>query len=230
MKNIFIIVLLLSMIGCGKNQEYSTKEIVFESKQLNINIAYPEFDLSNKDTNSKINNEIYKVVLPDIEGVNSEETLLKVLKQQLSDDSQYNSDIQYKLDSKYSVGIGADITSVIIEKYEYFGGAHPNTYIVVRNFDSKGKILNFDDIIKDKASFMKLVKKGFCQLRSLPLDATMEQTGLYVDLDNLPEPIIAFDMNKIKVIYNPYEIAAYGMGRTEIEFEINKLSELLHKR
>ena len=122
---------------------------------------------------------------------------------------------------------GVTVYTALIDYYE--GGAHGINQKLTMNFDnSTGKMLTLDDIFVP----------GFeTALNRLLLQKLMEETDTK-DIDNLrdkgylysmdmfaPENFI-LDEDGITFIYNPYEIAPYEKGMTELTLDYNELKEI----
>jgi Deacetylase PdaC/Protein of unknown function (DUF3298) len=124
--------------------------------------------------------------------------------------------------------------SISIEQqcYIYSGGAHPNseTRLLVFN-TSNGKMITLKEIVKDSVAFMKIVEENLRKVREIPANQSLHEAGFLFDeiLVALPQPIdYCLTAKGLKIIYNPYEIAAYAMGPTEMEIPISALEKVLN--
>lgn len=118
----------------------------------------------------------------------------------------------------------------IIDLDIYEGGAHGIRQQLVMNFDEKtGKRITYDDLFVEGYSYT---------LRELLLDELKRQTDTNT-LDELHEKdyLLTMDIyppqnfilgdDEITFIYNPYEIAPYVKGNTELTLSYSKLSKIL---
>ena len=123
-----------------------------------------------------------------------------------------------------------DCLIYIIDLDMYEGGAHGIRQQLVMNFDAKtGKQITYDDIFVQGYSY---------RLREMLLDELKKQTDTNT-LDELhakdylltmdiyaPQNFIVGD-DEITFIYNPYEIAPFTKGNTELTLSYSKMKEIL---
>ncbi len=123
-----------------------------------------------------------------------------------------------------------DCLVYIIDLDMYEGGAHGIRQQLVMNFDAKtGRQITYDDLFAQGYSY---------RLREMLLDELKRQTETN-SLDELhakdylltmdiyaPQNFILGD-DEITFIYNPYEIAPYAKGNTELTLSYGKLKEIM---
>jgi hypothetical protein len=105
--------------------------------------------------------------------------------------------------------------------YSFAGGAHPNSSITAFNFDvATGRRLTTADIFTDPSALLPIVEKKF---KAHWAEVLTEAGGDYqkagFDFANnkftLPQNILIGD-KEVTFSYNPYEVAPYVMGPTDI--------------
>ena len=125
---------------------------------------------------------------------------------------------------------GTTVYTAIVDYYE--GGAHGINQRLVMNFDNKtGKLLTLGDVFVP----------GFeGRLNEMLLEALIEKTGskdvndlrdkgyLYL-MDIFAPENFALDEKSMTFTYNPYEIAPYAMGMTELELPYDELEDIMRK-
>ncbi|MCB9081627.1 MAG: DUF3298 and DUF4163 domain-containing protein [Lewinellaceae bacterium] len=113
----------------------------------------------------------------------------------------------------YSSG---EVLSVELDNYSYTGGAHPNSYSSLLNFDPKtGKLFQLTDFITDMEKFKQLAEKSFRAVRELDPNATLNEQGFFWDGDFQLPANFAIQQNGIYLYYNTYEVGPYVVGPTE---------------
>lgn len=122
------------------------------------------------------------------------------------------------------------IVSITMGAYSYAGGAHPNSYVSVLNFELKtGRTLAWDDFITDKKSFEKLVETAFKKARELPKNADLSEEGFFWgEKFELPTNF-ELQQEGIYFWYNPFEVGAYALGPTDFTISYADLGKLVNK-
>ncbi len=138
---------------------------------------------------------------------------------------------EYKYEVTTETKAGKDGCMVYIINLDmYEGGAHGISQQLVMNFDAKtGRQLKYDDIFVQGHEF---------RLREMLLDELKKQTDTNT-LDELhakdylltmdiyaPQNFILGD-DEVTFIYNPYEIAPYAKGNTELTLSYSKLKDIM---
>lgn len=110
----------------------------------------------------------------------------------------------------------AKALSVALNAYSYTGGAHPNIFLDLINFDlSNGKKLNLGDIFSDEERLKALVERKFREVREIGPSISITEAGFFWgDAFSLPQNF-ALQEDGVYFHYNPYEAAAYALGSTE---------------
>lgn len=122
------------------------------------------------------------------------------------------------------------VAAVSIGTYSYAGGAHPNSYITIFNFDlQNGRVLDWADVVTDIGAVKKLAEKKFKTARELPAKADLQEEGYFWG-----EPFalpLNFELQEegIYCWYNPYEAASYSEGPTDFLLTFEELGKLVKK-
>lgn len=134
-----------------------------------------------------------------------------------------NSEIKFQTESTVSLSISYFI---------FTGGAHPNSFTRLIVFDkSTGNSLPLSSFFKTgfEDDLNKKIDLAFRKLKGLsPADNLQDKGGLF-------ENKITFNNNfavsgsDIEFYYNPYEIAPYVEGSTELKIPISELKNILKK-
>jgi len=123
-----------------------------------------------------------------------------------------------------------------IERYVYMGGAHGLETRNYYNFDlNSGKTLSESDLFKSnyEAELSEIIKKRIVE-ESKEMKETketepilsLEDTDFWADSIK-PNGNFYITDESINYVFNPYEIAPYYMGQTEVTIPFNRLKNIL---
>jgi Deacetylase PdaC/Protein of unknown function (DUF3298) len=121
------------------------------------------------------------------------------------------------------------LVSVEMATFSFTGGAHGNYGSALNTFLlSNGKSVQLTDIVQDTAALRPLLEKAFVAVKG-------EEGGETYSLDELvfPENLpLSMPMQwcvvkeGLRVTYNPYEVAPYAVGQTDIVLTWEQLGNL----
>lgn len=135
---------------------------------------------------------------------------------------EINSDILYQ-DSLF--------ISVATTIYSYTGGAHPNSVQVYRSYDLRtGKPITLDQILIPgyERELNAAGEIEFRMTKEIPPDITLKERGYWFEEGQFSLNQNFAIINKSLVFYfNPYEIAPYSMGPTELELKLTDYAQLI---
>ena len=131
-------------------------------------------------------------------------------------------------DQKIGVVFNRD-NMVILSSYtfDYSGGAHPNhgtTFFCV-DVENKKRLSLSDILIIDSAKISSILEKVFRKERKMP--ASDKLNTLLFENYILPNENFYFNKMGIVFYYNPYEIAPYAYGTTELFIPFTSLAPFL---
>lgn len=120
--------------------------------------------------------------------------------------------------------------SISMENYGYTGGAHPNSNMVLLNFDlSTGKPLELSALISDMQAMKRLAERAFRESRDLSPDADLNEAGFFGDNGFQLPANFGITPEGLYFYYNSYEIAAYAAGPTDFVLAWKDLGDLVRK-
>ena len=142
--------------------------------------------------------------------------------------------------SSWSMEINSDIIyqdssfiSVASTIYSYTGGAHPNSYQVYRSFDLEtGNPITLADILMPgfEDELNQAAEIEFRMLKEIPPSEELKDKGYFFEGGNFVLNDNFAIINKSLVFYfNPYEIAPYAVGPTELELKLTDYINLLNE-
>ena len=127
-----------------------------------------------------------------------------------------------------------NIFSIDFMEYSYTGGAHPNSFVVFKNYNlSNGEEITLDEIISpDKQTELtKVGEAEFRKLKDLTSEADLGEAGFWFENKefSLNDNFLITDSSLV-FYYNSYEITAYAFGPTELTIPYSKIEPLIGER
>ncbi len=124
-------------------------------------------------------------------------------------DMSHNWSVETFVDT---VNILSKVIAMQYTESTYLGGAHPNTFTSLLNFDRKtGKTILLKDLIKDEKSFLAIAESEFRKNQELKPEDSFE--GYFFENGTYALPLnYAISREGLELFYNPYEVASYAQG------------------
>ena len=140
--------------------------------------------------------------------------------------------------SSWSMEITSDIIyqdsafiSVATTIYSYTGGAHPNAYQVYRSYDlQNGQPLTLKDILKTgyEKPLNEAAEIEFRMLKEIPPSEALKEKGYFFENGSFAlNDNFAIIYKSLIFYFNPYEIAPYANGPTELELKLTDYVDLI---
>jgi hypothetical protein len=129
----------------------------------------------------------------------------------------------------------SQIFSYGISHFVDFGGAHPNRTRLFYNFDLKtGNVIFEEDIFKDgfTAELTEILKQKLSEdlsEQNINRENSLNITDYFVD-EIKPNHNFYINDESICYVFNPYEIAPYYIGETEINLPYSMIKHLLKQQ
>ena len=120
-----------------------------------------------------------------------------------------------------------DLVCVKMFSESYMGGAHGSISLSYITFDTiSGSYINVFDRIDNKELFILLAEQKFRKKRNLTSDDDLEKAGFWFQDSKFVLPAnIGISDNGYLLHYNPYEVAPYSMGPTDIIINFDELKK-----
>lgn len=192
-----------------------------EDSSTIVEITYPKlFGLQNRSVEDRINTFFEEEFFKSLEFFEEFVTMLDSF-----------PTIEYEYGMYFSFETGFDIKlmnesflSIVLNHYEFTGGAHGNFYSVGYTIDLKsGNLLTLEDILHPN-SMDEII--SLCEEKILEAYAaeTLTDAGLFEDNLELNFEQDFFVINDALVIqFDPYEIAPFSMGNIEIILPLKEI-------
>ncbi len=203
-----------------------------------IKIEYIELkNLPNISAMEKINSKIQKELLRPI-GREKNNNNFDVLMQNFIDEyknfkkefpeSHQEWEIERRVDNNFK---DDNILSCTFSEYSYLGGAHPNTFLTLTNFNLKsGEIINLPDILIDgyPDELNDIAEPIFRKEKELTEDINLTEAGFWFNNDKFSvNNNFSIGKDGLKFVYNNYEITAYAYGPTELFVPYKSIKKLI---
>jgi hypothetical protein len=124
-----------------------------------------------------------------------------------------------------------NILSCTFSEYSYLGGAHPNTFLTLTNFNLKsGEIIDLPDILIDgyPDELNNIAEPIFRKEKELTVDINLTEAGFWFDDDKFSvSNNFAIGKDGLTFFYNSYEITAYAYGPTELFIPYKSIKKLI---
>lgn len=220
-------------------QEYQSKKCLNDSICAEIKLQYPVF--SGASTAERLNDSIEVALYM---AANAERTLplpaaLDSAAAQLFATLKNDYDQGFVMGMSYTIDLKSEVmlqtnklVSLQMDGYTFSGGAHGYYYTVLNTFDlATAGSLRLSDLVSDTTALRPLLERAFVDDHEEDIpNVTLKD--LLLD----PEQPLALPLNYcivpsgIRFIYNPYEVAPYAIGQTDITLSWQLLGPLADKK
>lgn len=221
--------------------ELKARKCVVDTQCAEIRLVFPVVsggkDAAVRSINDTIGAFVRMVVggepsMPISQAVDSAVTNLHLmLEDQLSIVPDYSMGFVHELTSKNLLQ-NSRIISFELSSYSFTGGAHGNYGSALFTFRlNDGSLVQLTDIVQDTASLRPLLEAGFVESKRAQTGETYELADLvFPESIPLPMPLQWCIVREgVRFTYNPYEVAAYAVGQTDIVLTWEKLGSLADK-
>ena len=124
----------------------------------------------------------------------------------------------------------AGVFSLRLEETADTGGAHPNSAVILRSFRiPEGTRLDLTDLFtsRARAEFHALAERRLREVRGIPSGVSLRDAGFLLgDGELRVGDNFAITEDGLIVAFDPYEIAPYSMGPTELVLTAEELQPL----
>lgn len=199
-----------------------------------VKIQYLQYDSLADGPRQAINTSIRSQVLEAIAGqMEQEVATLDQAAQAFIDDYEEYASVDFAMPwtlEAYSEVLRADDHWFVlaVDTYVFTGGAHPNSFRMILNYDLKtGRLFSLDEVIKDKRAFSAVAEAIFRKEKGIQQDTPLEQAGFFMEDFKLATQF-ALRPAGLLLFYNTYEIAPYVVGVTEFEIPYEQIQGMIH--
>lgn len=115
----------------------------------------------------------------------------------------------------------------------YTGGAHPSYSAVLSTYDlSTGKSVGLSNVVNDTTALRPMLEKGFLAAKKEnPSDTIKLSDLLFPEIKQLPVSAnFCIVPEGVRFLYNPYEVAPWAVGPTDITLTWEQLGRLADRK
>lgn len=224
---------------------YLDKDTAKGSLSVNIDVEIPvEFVDSSvlKSIRSTIISNLFgidyvKVANDSVVKVYAQELLTDYLKENQPSDNKSDNENLYSYNNEHIIsGFSLQSDKIIyvygIERYAYMGGDHDLETRNYFNFDLKtGKLITETDLFNEnyQSELSKLIKARIIEEgKEYKDENNSEIIKSLEDIDSIKSNGNFYITDEsINYVFNPYEIAPYNMGQTQVTLPFNRLKNIL---
>ncbi len=256
MKMKFICSLMIAFIiiaSCSQTKDYSKISYKYDEQNFQygncdtidfecVEVKIKTIELAD-DTSPEIKDSIEKKVKDFILSATVGETGYKSLEELRDSLIENYKSIRIEIpDMRVGYGLERNIKvetdtlgifAVEFFEYSFYGGAHPNTSTTFSNINlENGKEIKLDEILSDgfENEINKIGERNFRQVKQLKPDEDLQEAGFWFDENGFRlNNNFLITKKGLKFFFNPYEIAPYALGVTELLIEYSELMNLINK-
>lgn len=250
--NIVTVIFLISIISCSQknsdenNIKYSMKKFdrIFTNPDTTLKnyarvvFEYPEIiKASNQLVKDSITSYIKTTFLANFTGNEKAKTLDEMTDNLFGNFKRFvekfrDSRQSWEIEGTASIIYNKNsIVSIQTDINSYLGGVHPNELVLYANFNSvNGKRINLFDLFKDEniSELNSISEKIFRKDKKLGPEANLEEAGFWFkDNKFILNENFGIKDDGLVFYFNPYEIAPYSMGSTEIFIPYDEIKNLI---
>jgi inhibitor of cysteine peptidase len=195
---------------------YENKKIYSDDQKLLTNIQYPHFSMTDKAVAEKLN----AVIMADVNTAQKEAQDNLKFYEGSESPNRYETYFNYRI--VYQKG---DILSVVLNDYQYYGGAHGSDRQISHTFDLKtGVEYSLADLMKSGSGYQDYINK--CVKADIVKDG-LEDAQL-VKFESIADDQSYYLSDKGLVVYfQQYEYFPYAAGIVEFTLPYADLAEYL---
>ncbi|MBN1620345.1 DUF3298 and DUF4163 domain-containing protein [candidate division WOR-3 bacterium] len=138
----------------------------------------------------------------------------------------------WEFEMKMQVSLNeSGVFSLSLNFYEFTGGAHPNSWTQFLNFDLEtGKPLRLEEIFtrSEIKELNERAEKIFRETYDIDPETSLDEAGYWFDNDKFSlNTNFLVQKKSLVFIFNPYEIAPYVAGPSEVEIPYSQIEDLI---
>ncbi len=253
MKKLFVALLIgLFLFSCNKksSEQISIEQVSLQKNFgnctakdggcLKVSIGYPKIHDGSAALRKAANGTVNQFIIDNlVMGESDEDSTIEKLDTALIELEEEFRDFLDDMDfasSDWTIETMVEVTysdssylGLSMSNFSYTGGAHPNTYVSLKILDkTSGKELKLQDIVKNTGSIKKLAEKNFREQYEILPNSSLNDQGFWFEEDEFTLPTnIGISNDGLEFYYNPYEIAPYSMGPSNILLPFSKIENLM---
>ncbi|WP_294066732.1 DUF4163 domain-containing protein [uncultured Fusobacterium sp.] len=219
-----IILLILLFTACGVEKEKGKEK-----------------EIEKLEYKGATNNYKYNLVIPQISNVQSEdisyfnlslqENARLIIDELLESTGEIKPSVPYEAEMSYEVKENDfGITSIVVKRYTYTGGAHGNTTLETYNLlDKDLKLINFESFFNDNAqSYFEMKINDAIENKERVKNINGEEVIFFENPEvNIKNAVIYFEGDSVKFVFPLYDLAPYSSGMPVFKFSKDEIKKYM---
>lgn len=183
----------------------------------------------------------YNLVIPQILNVQSEdisyfnlslqENARLIIDELLEISNEVNSSVPYEAEMSYEIKENSfGITSILLKKYTYTGGAHGNTTLETYNISEKNlKLINFEAFFNENAqSYFEMKINDAIENKERVKNTIGEEVVFFENPEvNIKNTVMYFEGDSVKFVFPLYDLAPYSSGMPIFKFDKKEVKKYI---
>lgn len=196
-----------------------------EDSSTVIEITYPQvLGVSDSVIEYKINSLLEEEFLKSVEWYEEFVSMLDSVPTM-----EYTAGMFFSFETGFDIKLPSEsFLSIVLNQYEFTGGAHGNYYSIGYNFDlTTGNLITVENILNEESlSFISRLCE--IKIKQMYEAVSLTDAGLFEDRIDLSMDQDFYLLKDAMVFqFDPYEIAPYAMGNIEVPVYYEEISEFL---
>ena len=212
--------------AADKKVSVEAKKIEKQEQDLDIKIIYPY--LSGFKAAEDINNSIQKRIINSIGNIRNAQGYIMDYKEEQKKSGLDVSHLSVSLESYFDYNTSGNLISVLINSYDYTGGAHGMSYLesYTVNTETNEIYKDFNSLFNNKTNYKKVILDKIYKLIDKEKDLYFDDAKKTVAAKNSNYSFY-IDGNKLVIYFDIYELRPYAGGRPIFEIDAKDLKGLL---
>ncbi len=218
--------LIVYTYAADKKVSVEARKIEKQEQDLSINIIYPY--LSGFKAAEDINNSIQKRLISSIGNIGKNQEYIKEFKEEQKKSGLDVSYMSVSLESYFDYNTSGNLLSVLINSYDYTGGAHGMSYLesYTVNTETNEIYKDFNSLFNSKTDYKKVILNKIYKLIDKEKDLYFDDAKKTAAAKNSNYSFY-IDGNKLVIYFDIYELRPYAGGRPIFEIDAKDLKSLL---
>ena len=219
-----ILLLILLFTACGVEKEKGKEKEIEKLEYKGATNSYK-----------------YNLVIPQILNLQSEdisyfnlslqENARLIIDELLESTEDLKQSTPYEAEMSYEIKENSfGVTSIVVKRYTYTGGAHGNTTLETYNLlDKDLKLINFESFFNDNAqSYFEMKINDAIENKERVKNINGEEVIFFENPEvNIKNAVIYFEGDSVKFVFPLYDLAPYSSGMPVFKFSKDEIKKYM---
>jgi len=212
-----------------------------EMECATVSIKYYMAEGGKKETKEKINTTIEEILayhfivgekkdVVDTDLKKAAQSFIIDYEKDMSDEKNRGFVTPYAIETDCEILYESpELVCFSFSNYSNTGGAHPNHFTSLVNFDKKtGEQIKANQILKDRQQLSPILERQAKEKYNIAEDQSLKDVGLYYEGNTFPvNDNIGILKDSIILEYNPYEVGPYVLGGITFRIAKSDIKDLM---